>query len=206
MTNNTCGIATIASYCTIKQSGELGALITQNINLVIYYVILMVIATFVQIPNSFNGSQYREAQSLISDGLKNIDKDSIATVFVEFHKGIDNINASIKYLLKHLDFAIKLVRKKYCKNTYNRIISREGKHYIPKTTNIAALDNNLLVRNYNSEFGNFSGAKAINSSWNKAAGFTNGNNVFSCQINDKTIADTDTLRANGNRWHKSTVY
>ena len=154
--------------------------------------------TCVQVPDSFDGREDREAP--IWDDLQKIDKDNTATAFVDFNKGNDNNNGSIKYPLKHLDFAVKFLRKKYGANVYKRIILRQGKHYIGKTINITPLDNNLLITNYNGEFADISGAKVLNCSWNNATGlFKNVSNVYSCQINDKTIDDIDGLRVNGSR-------
>ena len=143
------------------------------------------------------------SKASIWDDLRDIDadkdKDNTATVFVDFNEGNNNNNGSIQYPLKHLDLALKFLRKKYGTNAHKRIILRAGKHYIRKTIHIIPLDNNLLITNSNGELADLFGATEINCSCGNAAGFENVNNVYSCEINDRTIDDIDELQINGIR-------
>jgi len=101
------------------------------------------------------------------------DSDSdndIPSIYVDFTRGDDANDGSIAHPLQHLDSAVLFARKHFGPSTPKRIVLRKGRHYLRRTVNITAEDNDLTLTNFDSELVELSGAQPINCDWQHMAG------------------------------------
>eukprot|EP01084_Bolivina_argentea_P118554 210326_1 len=125
-----------------------------------------------------------------------------ASIYVDIKRGNDKLNdgLSINSPFQTLQKAIKTARELFGSNKFKQILLRRGTYYISSTIYLTHLDSNLLIKSYQYEDVNISGAIPLNNLNWRQSGTKNGHQIYETTIpNNINITDIYGLRINGYR-------
>ena len=145
--------------------------------------------------------------SKLKNDTNNINKHEISsnTIYVSDLYGNDDINngfgLNINHPLKTIQKAIEYSRILYGPHEFKQILIRNGTYYIKETIYFTEMDSNLLIKSYQDEYVNISGAIPLNNLQWKYYGTSriNNNKIYSAKITNNSIDNVYGLRINGFR-------
>ena len=140
------------------------------------------------------------------DSDSGMDLNDGNTIYVSTKDGNDgNHGLSLAYPLKTIHAAVNRSRVLFGKDKLKQILLREGTYYIGKTVRLTHLDSNLVIKPYNYEYVNISGAVPLKTNFQRY-GNKNGNVIYYTDVTDSNIQDIWGLRINGYRGTYISLY